>query len=96
MCTFFLWQWGIDKFLESFHQLADHERLSLNLIVLVRSEVVDADTEKGCQLSEVLLGNYHFLVLAEHFGSVLRQWLIYLNCARAILCPAARSSSIAE
>ena len=50
------------QLLEMPHEFADVERLSLDLVVLVRHETVDAYAQQGRELSEVLLGHYNLLV----------------------------------
>ena len=83
--SFFLWQWSLEEFLESSNQLRDNEWLSLNLVILIRREVVDTNTQEGCKLTKILFCNNNFLVTTEHFCCVLWQWIHILELCQSNL-----------
>ena len=61
----------INYFIERCHQLGNDERLSFHFVELVRGEVVYLHAQITCELSEVLFGNYHLLVLLQDSFRVL-------------------------
>ena len=61
------------KFLELTHKVVDDKRLSLNLIVLIWSEIVYPDTKQSRQLSQILLCHYHLTVFHKYIGSICRK-----------------------
>ena len=51
-----------NKLFEVLHQLTDNERLAFNLIILVRSEVVNPYAKQGGKLAKVLLCHHHLFI----------------------------------
>ena len=88
----------VNYFFEGIDEFLDYEGLTLYLVELVGHETVDLHAEVGCQLTHVLFGHNHLLVLLQYLGGVVffGSGFRYLNCAWATLYPFAFSSSMAE
>ena len=60
---------------EGSHQFAYYERLSLDFIKLIRSEIIYLHAEITGKLSQILFGNYHFLIFLQYLSRIFRQWV---------------------
>ena len=71
----------VNYFFEGIDEFLDYEGLTLYLVELVGYETVDLHAEVGCQLTHVLFGYHHLLVLLQYSTSAvfLGSGFRYLN-----------------